>query len=269
MSGALPVFQVEGPVDAPPVLLLHPIATNGALWAHQAQVWSATMRVIRVDLPGHGRSPLAGRVEKLADYADRIAEVLDALHIERAAVVGLSFGGMVAQALAVGHPQRVSALVLAHTTGRTDPAVRDLWERRLEQFEQQGMAAQIEPTLERWFTRSFALASPLTMAWVGRQIAATSPAGYTHAVRAIQQLDHLDALGKVRVPTLVVAGDSDSAVPPAAAQRLVDAIPGAQLHILEDAAHIGCVQQPVAFTEVVGRFLQRVASDAKSKETTR
>jgi 3-oxoadipate enol-lactonase len=248
-------WQLDGPAGAPVVVALHAIATHRALWTAQAAVWSSTWRVLRLDLPGHGASPGPSADLSLADYADQVVAVLDEAQVPRGAFVGLSFGGMIAQAIALGHPQRVTALVLAHTSARTEAPVREIWERRLGQFQRHGLAAQVEPTLDRWFTRSFAQASPLTLRWVGEQIAATSPAGYASAVRAIQALDHLDRLAEVRVPTLVIAGEADAAVPPAAAAALADRIPGAELVVLPHAAHLGNVEQPVAFTETVGRFL--------------
>jgi 3-oxoadipate enol-lactonase len=192
----------------------------------------------------------------LADWADQVCEVLDALRIERAAVVGISLGGMVAQAFALRHPSRTWALVLAHTSARTESAVREIWDRRLEQFTRHGLPAQAPATLERWFTRAFAEASPLTLDWLAAQIRATHPAGYTAAVRAIQGLDHLDRLHEIAVPTLVIAGEADSAVPPAAAATLAERIAGAQLVVLPGAAHLGNVEQPVVFTERVGAFLR-------------
>lgn len=246
---------LDGPPDAPVLVLLHAIATHSGLWLPQLGAWSSRWRVVRIDLPGHGASEPPLGAPTLAAYARQVGEVLDALGVERAALVGLSLGGMVAQAFALACPHRVGALVLAHTSARTEPAVRELWQRRLEQFESSGLRAQVPPTLERWFTRRFAAASPLTLAWIAGQIASTSPAGYAAAIHAIQQLDHVSQLESIAAPTLVIAGDSDTAVPPAAAATLAGAIPGAELVVLPDAAHLGSVQQPVLFAETVGSFL--------------
>jgi 3-oxoadipate enol-lactonase len=249
--------RVAGPAEAPAVVLLHALATHGELWLPQWPVWSMAFRLVAIDLPGHGMSPAPQAPMTLADHAGQVADALDALGIERAAVVGLSLGGMVAQALALRQPGRVRSLVLAHTTARTLPAVREIWDTRLAQFEREGLEKQVEPTLGRWFTPAFATASPMTMAWVARQIRATSPAGYTGAIRAIQGLDHFDRLGAITVPALVVAGDADAAVPLHAASALAERLPHAKLFVLKDAGHLGNVQQPVAFTEAVGGFLMR------------
>src|SRR5690606_16566380 len=110
-------------------------------------------------------------------------------------------------------------LVLAHTSAQTVEAVRGIWGGRIARFEKEGMEAQVVPTLERWFTRSFAESSPLTLAWLSEQILRTTRKGYVSAIKAIQKLDHLDEIGKIKVPALVVAGEQDSSVPPAAAAK--------------------------------------------------
>lgn len=95
----------------------------------------------------------------------------------------------------------------------------------------------------------------MTMDWMSSLIEATDPRGYVMAIRAIQQLDHLDRLPNVKTPTLVVAGRADAAVPPTVAALVAESMPNAQLRLLEETGHIGSVQQPVVFTETVGRFL--------------
>jgi 3-oxoadipate enol-lactonase len=249
--------HVAGPADSPAVVLLHALATHGELWRPQWPAWSMAFRLIAIDLPGHGMSPAPTAPMTLADYAERVAVALDELGIESASIVGLSLGGMVAQALALRQPGRLRSLVLAHTTARTLPALREIWDERLAQFERDGLEKQIEPTLGRWFTPAFAGATPMTMEWVAGQIRATSPAGYASAIRAIQGLDHFDRLGQITIPTFVVAGDADSAIPLPAASALAERLPRAQLFVLKDAGHLGNVQQPIAFTEAVGSFLMR------------
>jgi 3-oxoadipate enol-lactonase len=263
VSGVL-AHRVDGPADAPVVVLLHAIGTDAMLWSPQWPVWSQAFRVVRIDLPGHGASAPPQGQPVLADYAHQVCEVLDGLHVERAAIVGISLGGMVAQALALRHPSRTWALVLAHTSARTEAPVRDIWDRRLEQFARHGLAAQAPATLERWFTRAFAEASPLTLEWLAAQIRATHPTGYVAAVRAIQGLDHLERLHEIKVPVLVIAGEADSAVPPAAAAAMAERITGARLVVLSGAAHLGNIEQPVAFTEHVGAFLRTHAPSVVS-----
>jgi 3-oxoadipate enol-lactonase len=252
--------HVDGPANAPVLVLLHALATHSEIWRPQLPAWSTAFRVVRIDLPGHGASPAPAGPMDLAAYAAQVGDALDALAIKRATLVGLSLGGMVAQAIALQQPQRVQALVLAHTSARTEQAVREVWQRRLEQFERHGLQQQVGPTLERWFTRTFAAACPLTMDWVAAQIRSTSADGYAAAVRAIQALDHLDRLADIRVPALVIAGDCDAAVPPPMASAMAARLRRAQLLVLDDAGHLGNVQQPLRFAEAAGRFVQQAVN---------
>ncbi len=140
-------YRIEGRADGPPVVLLHAIATDSSMWLAQIPVWAGMFRLICMDLPGHGNSPEADEELDLAGYADCVREVLDAERIGSASLVGLSFGGMVAQAFALSYPERVRSLVLAHTSARTVEAVRGIWDGRIAQLEKEGMAAQVTPTL--------------------------------------------------------------------------------------------------------------------------
>lgn len=96
----------------------------------------------------------------------------------------------------------------------------------------------------------------MTLRWIADQIASTHPDGYAAAIRAIQQLDHLDALKTLRTPVLVVAGEVDAAAPPSVATAMSEQIQGARLVVMPGVAHLGNVQQPVLFTETVGGFLR-------------
>lgn len=252
---------MDGPEHAPVVVLIHPIATCAQIWSPQLAVWSQSWRVVRVDLPGHGASPSPEAGAGLAEWAEELAQVLDRLHVERAAVLGLSLGGMVAQAFALQHADRLSALVLAHTSAQTAEPVKALWAQRVVQAREGGVAGQVEPTLARWFTRSFIEAAPLTVRWVADQICSTSLAGYEAAVHAIQGLDHLERLAEVQSPTLVVAGADDTAAPPSFAEAIVARMPNARLAVIEHAAHLGNVEQPLIFTERVGDFLSQALAE--------
>ncbi len=261
-------YRVYGDRYADPVVVLHAIATDSRLWALQLPFWSMAFKVIAVDLPGHGQSPEVVGQPSLADYADYVAEVLDELEIGSASLVGLSLGGMIAQAFSLRYPGRTRSLVLAHASACTKPAVRGIWDGRIQQFEQDGLIAQIPATLERWLTRSFAMASPLTLDWLSEIIQRTTDRGYVAAIRAIQDLDHQEQLPKIKAPVLVVAGEADSAVPPAAAALMVDKLPNARLVVLDNTAHLGNIEQPVRFTEVVGSFLNQAHSDQGSGNRT-
>lgn len=250
--------RASGSPDAPAVVLLHAIATNGDLWLPQLGPWSARWFVLRPDLPGHGESPARGALS-LADMARAVRDTLDAHGVGQATVVGLSLGGMVAQAFALAYPERTRAVVMANTLARIEAPAHAAWQQRLQQVRADGMAAQVAPTMARWFTPAFLQTAPLACDWIAGQVRGTSQAGYEAAIGAIQGLDHADALAHLRRPALVVTGDADTAVPPAASERLAQCIPGARLLNLPGAPHLSNVECATAFTERVGAFLCEMA----------
>jgi 3-oxoadipate enol-lactonase len=232
---------------------LHPLAASRSIWDLQTPVLAQRFDLVRIDLPGHGNSPL---VESgLAAFAESVLATLEKAGIERAAVLGMSLGGMVAQAIAVAAPRRITRLILAHTSAQSTAPARALWQQRLEAVAAAGMDSQIDGTLGRWFTESFRTSAPMTMAWIASMIRATSVEGFGSAVRAIQGLDLLCVLDQVRAPTLVLAGALDQATTVAQAETIARAIPGAQLEVLPDVAHVSNVQQPTVFSECIGAFL--------------
>lgn len=253
--------RVEGPETAPAVVLLHSIATDASVWRLQVPVWSQSLRLISVDLPGHGLSPQHGGDPRLDDFAAALAVTLDTLKVGRATFVGLSLGGMVAQALALQRPQQVRSLVLAHTSAQTPHTVREIWTSRLAGLEDYGMAGQVQGTLARWFTSEFAAAAPLTLDWIAGLVRRTPPDGYAAAVHAIQWLDYLDRLPQIAARVLVVAGAQDTAAPPMVASAMAQRLPRAELHVIDRCAHLGNVEQATVFTERVGAFLLATATD--------
>jgi 3-oxoadipate enol-lactonase len=239
-------------------VLLHSIATSSAMWSPQVDVWSRLFRVINIDLPGHGATPPHTERTSFADLAAGVCAVLDAHDVDQASIVGLSLGGMIAQALLIHHRDRVRSAVLAYTVAEISPAVRDIWDQRIAAVEQTGMADQVETTIERWFTPEFRATAPMTVAWIAQLIATTSPLGFIAAARAIQALDHLGALAAYAQPALVIAGRHDAGAPRQAAQAMAETLPNAEFQMLE-SAHLGNVEQAIPFTETVGRFLARTA----------
>ncbi|GJI87592.1 alpha/beta fold hydrolase [Duganella hordei] len=248
--------QVSGPDDAPAVVLIHSLATSSGLWSMQVPVWRRHLRLVVVDLPGHGASAALDGGATMAGYAHLIASELDRLGIHAAALVGLSLGSMVAQAFALAYPDRTRALVLAHGAAATGAHLREVWDGRIAAFRKNGFATEAPATIARWFTAGFVDNAPLTVGWIESLVRETSGEGYIAAIEAIQQLDHSANLHKIRCPTLVIAGEHDVALPPSAGAAIAATIPQARFAVLKGAAHLGNVEQPEAFTELAGAFLR-------------
>ncbi|HEY6098624.1 MAG TPA: 3-oxoadipate enol-lactonase, partial [Anaeromyxobacter sp.] len=209
-------------------------------------------RVLRYDPRGHGASSVPARPWDVGALGRDVLGLLDALGIGEASFCGLSLGGMVGMWLGVNAPRRLRRLVLANTAAWLGPPER--WDARIATVEAGGMAAVAEGVLSRWFTPAFRAARPDEVERLRGILVATPPRGYAAASAAIRDMDQRSAVAGIRAPTLVVAGASDEATPPADARFLAERIAGARLVELE-AAHLSNVEAAAPFTRAVAGFL--------------
>jgi len=244
-------YQVEG--QGPAVLLLHPVGLDLTCWSGQVEALAPEFRVLRVDLRGHGRSEVPPPPYSLEDFADDVHLLLRALDLGPVHAVGLSLGGMVAQLLALDHPEDVRSLVLADTNCTLPPEGRQTMTGRAEAAEQGGMQAVVQSTLERWFTAEFLGSS--VVARCRQRLLADSVTGWAATWRALSRLNTEPRLGEVRVPALVITGERDVSATPAQARRMAELIPGAAFHIIPGAPHMAPLQCPELFNARLLGFL--------------
>lgn len=246
-------YAVSG--DGPAVLFAHSLGSDHSIWSAQKSALAGRHTVIAYDLRGHGQTAATPGAYSFDLLADDALALLDALKIERASYVGISLGGMIGQALALKAPERLEKLVLAAAACRYPPAAQAAWPERIRQIEAGGLEPLVVPTLERWFTAPFRAAQPALMARIGQLIRSTPQAGYLGCCHAIAQLDFHARLPEIRVPTLVVVGEQDPGTPPAMAREIATEIPGAQLALVPDAAHLCNIEQADEFNRLLIDFL--------------
>jgi 3-oxoadipate enol-lactonase len=237
------------------VLLAHAIGCDHRMWDALAAALAPRHRVIRIDARGHGRSPVPPRPYTLAAMADDARSVLDRLGIERTHWVGLSMGGMVGQAFALAHGDRLGKLVLANTTSSYGPEGPAMWTARRKLVAEGGMEAILDMVSARYFSGAFREQHPDIVATVMERFARTPAEGYLGCCDAIAELEFTQALSRIRAPTLVVAGEVDTGTPVAMSRAMAERIPGARLAIIAGAAHLSAVEKPAEFAALVGDFL--------------
>jgi 3-oxoadipate enol-lactonase len=248
-------YELAGPAQAPLVMLSNSLGTRLEMWDAQMSALAERYRVLRYDSRGHGRSdapPGPYTIELLADDA---LGLLDALGIERAHFCGLSKGGMVGQVLGARHGERLISLALCSTACHM-PA-RELWNERIRVATEQGMAALADGVVERWFTEAFRREPGIAVDRVRQMIIDTPPHGYAACCAAIRDMDLRTLIRSIRVPTLVIVGEDDPATPPEKAREIQNLIPGAQLEVIPDAAHLLNIEQDVAFGAALASLLDR------------
>jgi 3-oxoadipate enol-lactonase len=246
-------IQVDGPGGAPVLLLSNSLGTNLSMWDPQIPDWSKSFRVVRYDSRGHGRSTANDKPYSMAMLGADALAILDHLGIATAHWCGLSKGGMVGQWLATHAGKRLNRVVLANTGARMGPP--ELWNGRISNVRQNGMAGLVQPTLERWFSKEFRETDTHTVARVSAMLETTPPLGYANCCAAIRDMDQREPIRAIENPVLVIIGKVDPATPPAAGRLIADAIPGAKAIEL-DAAHLSNLEQPAAFTKAALDFLK-------------
>ena len=246
-------YELSGPDDAPVVVFSNSIGTTLEMWDGQVPALAERYRCLRYDTRGHGRSPVVDRPVGIDDLAGDLAGLLDALGIAKAHVVGLSLGGMTAQALALKYPERLDRLVLMATAAWLPPP--EAWHARAETVRAQGMAAIVEAVIPRWFTPAFVSGSPDRIVPVRERFLANDPRGYARCCEAIAAMDLRPAISRIAAPTMILAGADDPATPVAMMAEIRDRIAGAMLHVLPEAAHLLAIEQSVTVTAMLARFL--------------
>lgn len=243
--------EVEG--EGETVLLLHPVGLDLTWCGPLAERLRPHFRVLRVDLRGHGGSPVPPGPWRIEDLAADVHALLGATRLGPAHVVGLLLGGMVAQALALDHPGDVRSLVLSGTACEFTRAEREALAARGAAAEDGGMKAVVRPTLERWFTPG--PQSSELVEQCRQRLLSNNVAGWAATWRAISDFDALPRLHEISVPTLVTTGSADTSTPPAVARTIAEAIPGATLHIMSGAPHMAPFERPDLFEPLILTFL--------------
>ncbi len=246
-------YQIDGPEDAPAVVLLNSVGATTGMWDAVYPELASRLRVIRIDTRGHGGSPPAtpGRTD-LADLGQDVLRVLDQLEVPRASIAGLSLGGMTAIWLAVHHPDRVARLALLCTSAYLPPA--QFWLDRAATVRAEGMGSVSAAVVPRWVTERFAGRRPDAVDQLRGMIMTTDPETYAQCCEAIAGMDQRADLPRITAPTLVIAGSEDPATPPEHGELIAGAVPDAQLVVL-DCAHIATVESPAPVTALLAHHL--------------
>jgi 3-oxoadipate enol-lactonase len=251
-------FQQNG--QGPVVMLSHALGCDLGMWDEVAQRLQPNFTVVRYDQRGHGQSPCPTDAFTVYDMADDAAALIRELGGQPVHFVGLSMGGMVAQALAVRHPELVRSVVIANSASHYDDDARLLWQTRVQTVRSHGMAAIVDGALQRWLTPAFR-SDPVQgferTQVLRRTLVHTSAAFYAASCEAVAGIDFRESNHRITCPALVIGGLLDEATPPVLSDQIAQAIPAANSALL-NAAHLSAIEQPDAFTSLVVQFFKTV-----------
>ena len=252
-------YEVTGRRCGPPVLLIQGLGADLHGWQLQRLALASRYRTIAVDNRGAGRSDKPRGPYSLGRMTLDAIEVLDAVGVERAHVVGASMGGVIAQIIGVLHPQRVRSLTLACTACTNHAWRRELLSDWARFASTEGMGKMTREA-SRWVIgpRSFRRLYP-ALGWLGPLGFGDPPHAFTAQVDAILNADDTlaDELDRIEVPVLVIVGNQDILTPRGDSEELAERIPTAELVVISGAAHGLMFEHFWTFNRVVGAFLAR------------
>ncbi len=244
--------------DVPPALdrgrllvLVHAAGSNAGMWRRQLEGLAARHSVVALDLPGHGRSSGVEGLATVEAYADFLLHFADALRLRPFVLVGRSMGGAIGFAVAGRHPERLAGLVATCTSARfvlSDEGIataHDVVRGRLPQ---------------QFTTETFSPGTGMDLmreAWMEQ--VKTDPRVRYGDLLACRAFDGRPLLGRIRTPTLVVAGADDQVTPPAQVEELARGIAGARLEVLAQAGHQAPLEQSERFNTLVASFAEGLA----------
>ena len=259
--GDISMYYVEAGSGEPLVLIMG-LGGDHLAWGFQFPVFSEKYRVIAFDNRGAGQTDVPDHPYTTRMMADDTVGLMDALGIERAHVLGVSLGGMIAQEIALNHPARTRSLQLHCTLGRPDRYL----EAQIEAGRIQRRKFTLEEALRAAYLWIFAPATynerpEFVETIVQNALANPHPMSLTGFLRqcdAVRTHDALDRVAAIRSPTLASVADADILVPPRFTRELTARIPGAEFRLIEGAAHGYFWERPDVFNQMCLDFLARV-----------
>lgn len=256
-NGILINYESSGREGQAVVMLSHSLGSSSVMWEPQRPALESHFQVLRYDTRGHGGSEAVAGPYTFELLAGDVVGLLDGLGLSKIHFIGLSMGGMIGQALGLYHSDRLLSLTLCDTAAANPPGSREIWEERIDLVREKGLAPLLDPTLERWFSPEFVGQAPPILEKIRQQFLATSINGYVGCSQAIMDLDYLEKIGEIQIPTLIVVGEDDPGTPVSSARAIQERIVGAKLVILPGARHLSNVEQVDEFNRAVMDFLVR------------
>jgi pimeloyl-ACP methyl ester carboxylesterase len=255
--------------EGPAIVFVHGLSGSWPNWLEQLPVFARDHRVIAMDLPGFGHSPMPREKITISAYARILDELLEKLGVDAAMVVGNSMGGFVSTELAIAFPQRVERLVLVSAAGISTYRHRDV--ERIEPYLRRlapmvavytgWTAARSDWIVRRRGLRNMTLGlvarhpGRLPAALAAEQLRGAGKPGFMQALQANIDYPIKERLPEIACPTLIVWGAEDKVIPVSDASVFEELIPNSRKVIFEDTGHVAMLERPSSFNQLLGEFI--------------
>ncbi|MGB0750358.1 MAG: alpha/beta fold hydrolase [Gammaproteobacteria bacterium] len=256
-SSGTPVW-IDG--DGPTLVLVHGVLMDHRMWALQVAALAPSYRVCCIDMLGHGRAPNPDGPRSLEDFVQQVDEVIDELECDTRPVLGgFSMGGLITQAYAVKHHQKLGGAIILNAVYDRTPEQSTVVRGRFTAMEEKGVEAAVQSANERWFTDEDRATQTDTIeaiiSWMRE--GEFAPKLKAHRVFGTSDGEVTGRLGEVSCPALVMTGDGDGGSTPDMAEAIARALPNAELHVLDNQRHMMPVLDADRVNHVLRQFLAR------------
>jgi len=252
-------YRVEGPADGPVVVMAHALGTNLKIWDQQVPALVDRYRIVRYDWRGHGGTDAPEGPYSLDLFVTDAVGLFDALDLDQVHFVGLSTGGMIAQGLALGHPDRIRSISLCNTASWwPNDEIGSNIDNRRRQLAAGGMAEVWDNAKAVFFTDEFIAAAGDRFQATRQAYIATTATGHVAALHAAAALNYRDQLANITAPALVIGSRDDPLTPPSQAETMHKRIPDCEIQLI-DGRHLSNVDVPDQFNPRLRAFLDRVS----------
>lgn len=244
----------------PAVLFANSLGTATDLWSDQVAEFGGARTILRYDMRGHGRSKPSLRAPTIDALVDEALAVMNAAGVDRVDFVGISLGGLVGQRLALRRPERLRSLVLCATSCAFKPT--QMWLERAARVREEGLAPMVEASRGRWFTPKVLEHRSEQAKRLLSALAGVDAESYAQCCQILAETDLEADLAAIKIPTLLIAGEEDTATPPAVLHAIKQRLADARLLAISGAAHLVNVNQPRQFNEALLMFWHDVPAMA-------
>lgn len=253
-------YRVEG--NGFPVIFLHGFAEDHTIWNRQADHLGRLFRIITPDMPGSGNSAFNPRLITIDDYADTVKAVVDAEQISHCVLIGHSMGGYIALAFAEKYPGILKGLGLFHSTAYPDtPEKITAREKGIEFIRQHGAYPFIRQSIPNLFSENFSKKHPETVQSLITRYANFNPESLVQYYKAmILRPDRTRVLSNCTYPVLFIIGEQDKAVPLKDSLKLSHMPQLSYIHIQENSAHMGMLEEIDQSNDIIEIFVSRQQS---------
>lgn len=251
-------LYVERQGDGYPVILISGLGGLASYWQDQKTAFSRDFSIVSFDQRGVGQSDHTRMKYTVEKMAEDVVALMDALGIDKAHFVGHSTGAAIAQVLAIDHPRRVAAIVLAAGWPKPDAYFRREFMMRREILEGLGPTAYVQNASLMLYPHAWIAANNEKLRGYEAQLVANFPPTevMVSRIEAIMAFDRSEDLGRIKAPTLVVGAADDNVTPAYYSEALARAIPNAELKMFGAGGHCFTYVMPRDFNQAVLPFLQ-------------